>query len=118
VDVYFDNVGGELSHAVHRRLVVGARIVICGQISQYNNARPQPTFHPGLLIVYRARMQGFLVSDFGARYGEAIPRLARWVASGELKWREDVTDGLENAPRAFIGMLNGENRGKALVKVA
>ncbi len=118
VDVYFDNVGGELSHAVHRRLVVGARIVICGQISQYNNARPQPTFHPGLLIVYRARMQGFLVSDFSARYAEAIPRLARWVASGELKWREDVTEGLENAPRAFIGMLNGENRGKALVKVA
>jgi NADPH-dependent curcumin reductase CurA len=117
VDVYFDNVGGELSQAVHRRLVVGARIVICGQISQYNNQRPQPAFHPGLLIVYRARMQGFLINDFAPRFGEAIPRLARWLATGQLKWREDVTDGLENAPRAFIGMLNGANRGKALVKV-
>ena len=117
VDVYFDNVGGELSQAVHRRLVVGSRIVVCGQVSQYNNTRPQPTFHPSLLIVYRARMQGFLIGDFSHRFGEAIPRLARWVASGELKWREDVTEGLENAPRAFIGMLNGANRGKALVKL-
>ena len=117
VDVYFDNVGGEVSQAVHRRLVVGARVVICGQVSQYNDPRPQPTFHPALLIVYRARMQGFLVNDYAPRFGEAIPRLARWVASGRLKWREDVTDGLENAPRAFIGMLNGENRGKAIVKV-
>jgi NADPH-dependent curcumin reductase CurA len=118
VDVYFDNVGGEISQAVHRRLNVGARIVICGQISQYNEQQRQPSFPPGLLIVFRARMEGFLVSDFASRYDEAARRLARWVASGELHWREDVTDGLENAPRAFIGMLNGANRGKALVKVA
>ena len=118
VDVYFDNVGGEISHAVHRRLNIGARIVICGQVSQYNEARPLPTFHPGLLIVFRARMQGFLVSDYAARFDEALPRLARWTASGDLRWREDLTEGLENAPRAFIGMLNGTNHGKALVKVA
>jgi NADPH-dependent curcumin reductase CurA len=118
VDVYFDNVGGEISQAVHRRLNVGARIVVCGQISQYNEQRPQASFQPGLLIVFRARMEGFLVSDFAPRYEEAARRLARWVASGRLRWREDVTEGLENAPRAFIGMLNGANRGKALVKVA
>ncbi len=118
VDIYFDNVGGELSGAVHRRLNVGARIVICGQISQYNLERPEPTFHPGLLIVYRARMEGFLVNDYAHRFDEAAPRLARWVAEGKLTWREDVTDGLENAPAAFMGMLRGENRGKALVKVA
>ncbi len=118
VDVYFDNVGGELSAAVHARLNVGARIAICGQVSQYNLERPEPTFHPGLLIVYRARMQGFLVSDYAARFGEAIPRLARWVMNGDIRYRETVTEGLENAPRAFIGMLNGENRGKALVKVS
>jgi NADPH-dependent curcumin reductase CurA len=117
VDVYFDNVGGPISRAVHRRLNVGARIAVCGQISQYNNPRPEPTFRPGLLIVYRARMEGFLVSDYAHRFDEAATRLARWVASGQLKWREDVTDGLENAPSAFIGMLNGANRGKALVKV-
>ena len=118
VDVYFDNVGGEISAAVHARLNVGARIAICGQVSQYNIEGPQPTFYPQLLIVYRARMQGFLVSDYAHRFGEAVPRLARWVASGEVRYRETVTDGLENAPRAFIGMLNGENRGKALVRVS
>jgi NADPH-dependent curcumin reductase CurA len=117
VDVYFDNVGGAISQAVHRRLNVGARVVICGQISQYNEARPQPTFHPGLLIVYRARMEGFLISDYAHRFDEAATRLGLWVASGELKWREDITEGLENAPRVFIGMLNGANRGKALVKI-
>jgi NADPH-dependent curcumin reductase CurA len=118
VDVYFDNVGGKLSAAVHARLNVRARIAICGQVSQYNLERPEPTFHPGLLIVYRARMEGFLVTDYVHRFGEAIPRLARWVASGNIRYREHVTEGLENAPRAFIGMLNGENRGKALVKVS
>ena len=118
VDVYFDNVGGEISAAVHPRMNVGARIAICGQVSQYNAERPEPTFYPQLLIVYRARMQGFLVTDYAHRFGEAIPRLARWVASGEIRYRETVTEGLENAPRAFIGMLNGENRGKALVRVS
>ena len=118
VDVYFDNVGGEISAAVHGRLNVGARIAICGQVSQYNAVRPEPSFHPGLLIVFRARMQGFLVSDYAHRFDEAARRLVRWVAEGKLHWREDVTDGLENAPRAFLGMLRGENRGKALVKVA
>ncbi len=117
VDVYFDNCGGEISAAVHARLNVGARIAICGQVSQYNLEHPEPTFHPGLLIVYRARMQGFLVSDYAPRFGEAIPKLARWVMNGDIRYRETVTEGLENAPRAFIGMLNGENRGKALVKV-
>ena len=117
VDVYFDNVGGEISRAVHPRVNVGARIVICGQISQYNLERPEPTFHPGLLIVFRARMEGFLVSDFVYRYDEAARRLARWVAEGEIRYREDVVEGLENAPQAFMGLLRGENRGKALVKV-
>src|SRR5207302_5293926 len=71
VDVYFDNVGGELSAAVHARLNVGARIVVCGQISQYNLEQPEPTFHPGLLIVFRARMEGFLVTDYAHRFDEA-----------------------------------------------
>ena len=117
VDVYFDNVGGDVSAAVHARLNVGARIAICGQISQYNAERPEPTFAPGFLIVIRGRMEGFLVTDHAPRFAEAYARLARWLADGKLQYREHVTDGLENAPRAFIGMLRGENRGKALVKV-
>jgi NADPH-dependent curcumin reductase CurA len=118
VDIYFDNCGGDISAGVYPRLNVGARIVVCGQISQYNAVVPEPTFHPGLLIVYRARMEGFLVTDYAPRFDEAAARLARWVAEGKIQWREHVTEGLENTPRAFIGMLNGENRGKALVKVA
>jgi NADPH-dependent curcumin reductase CurA len=118
VDVYFDNVGGDVSRAVIGRLALRARIVVCGQISQYNRERPEPTFHPGALIVFRARMEGFLVTDYPHRYAEGLQRLARWVADGSLRYREDVTEGLEHAPRAFIGLLNGENRGKALVKVA
>jgi NADPH-dependent curcumin reductase CurA len=117
VDIYFDNVGGHISQAVHRRSNIGARIVICGQISQYNHMQPEPTFHPSLLIVFRARMEGFLVSDYAPRFDEGTARLARWVASGDLRWKEDVTDGLENAPRALIGMFHGTNRGKVLVKV-
>jgi hypothetical protein len=118
VAVYFDNVGGDISNAVHRRLAVGARIVICGQVSQYNLERPQPTFHPVLLITFRARMEGFLVSDHAHRFDDAGERLARWVADGSIRYREDITDGLENAPRAWLAMMRGENRGKALVKVA
>ena len=117
VDVYFDNVGGDISHAVHRRLAIGARIVICGQISQYNLERPEPTFHPGTLIAFRARMEGFLVSDHPHRFAEVTKRLAGWVADGSICYREDITDGLENAPRAWLAMMRGENRGKALVKV-
>jgi NADPH-dependent curcumin reductase CurA len=71
----------------------------------------------GFLIVFRARLQGFLVTDYAPRFGEALPRLGRLLAEGRLNYREDVTEGLENAPRAFIGMLRGENRGKALVKI-
>jgi NADPH-dependent curcumin reductase CurA len=118
VDVYFDNVGGDISAAVHARLALYARVVVCGQVSQYNAERPEPSFHPGALIVFRARMEGFLVNDYAHRFDEAAQRLTRWVAEGKIRWREHVTDGLENAPRAFIGMLKGENRGKALVRVA
>jgi hypothetical protein len=119
VDVYFDNVGGALSETVFRRLARGARIVICGQISQYNLTEPElAPRNLGFLIVFRARMEGFLVSDYAHRFEEGIRRLGGLLAEGRLTYREDVTEGLEQAPRAFIGMLRGENRGKTLVKVA
>ncbi len=118
VDLYFDNVGGSLSETVFRRLALGARIVICGQISQYNLAEPElAPRHLGFLIVFRARMQGFLVSDYAYRWEEGLRRLAGLLGEGRLRYREDVTEGLEHAPRAFIGMLNGANRGKTLVKI-
>jgi NADPH-dependent curcumin reductase CurA len=119
VDAYFDNVGGDVSAEVHRRLALRARIAICGQVAEYNQMPPQGgprsiTF----MIARRVRMEGFLVGDFAHLYGPALERLTRWLAEGRLRYREDVVEGLENAPRAFIGLLRGENRGKLLVKVA
>jgi NADPH-dependent curcumin reductase CurA len=119
IDVYFDNVGGALSETVFRRLAIGARVPICGQISQYNLAEPElAPRNLGFLIVFRARLEGFLVTDYSHRYDEGLRRLGRWLASGQLAYREHVTEGLERAPEAFMGMLRGENRGKALVKLS
>ncbi|HWN20712.1 MAG TPA: NADP-dependent oxidoreductase [Gaiellaceae bacterium] len=118
VDVYFDNVGGALSETIFRRLALGARVAVCGQISQYNLTEPE--FAPrslGFLIVFRARLEGFLVSDYAHRFDEGLTRLGALLAEGRLTYREDVTEGLEHAPRAFIGMLRGENRGKTLVQI-
>jgi hypothetical protein len=119
VNVYFDNVGGEISAAVHRRLAQNARVAICGQISEYNQVPPQggPS-SLRFMIVRRARMEGFLVSDFAHLFEPALARLTAWLREGGLRYREDVVEGLDSAPRAFIGLLNGKNRGKLLVKVA
>jgi NADPH-dependent curcumin reductase CurA len=118
VDVYFDNVGGALSETIFRRLAVGARVVVCGQISQYNLTEPELVPRSlGFLIVFRARLQGFLVSDYAHRFDEGLTRLGTLFADGRLSYREDVTEGLEHAPGAFIGMLRGANRGKTLVKL-
>ncbi|MFB3923647.1 MAG: NADP-dependent oxidoreductase [Terriglobia bacterium] len=119
IDVYFDNVGGEITDAVVRHINVGARLVICGQISQYNLERPEmgPRWL-WALIVKQARAEGFLVYQFRDRFDGALRRLGQWVKTGKLKYRENIVEGLENAPRAFIGMLKGENIGKQLVKIA
>ncbi|XVH32466.1 NADP-dependent oxidoreductase [Haloferacaceae archaeon DSL9] len=119
VDVYFDNVGGPITDAVFDRLNLDARVAICGQIDQYN-ATEQPTGPRKLwkLIETRARVEGFLVSDFQPHFEEATERLAGWVADGTLRYEETVTEGLENAPDAFLGLFEGENIGKQVVKVA
>jgi hypothetical protein len=119
VDVYFDNVGGAITDAVIPLLNVRARLVICGQISQYNLERPEmgPRWL-WALIVKQARAEGFLVFQFADRFEEGIRQMAQWLKEGKLKYRENIIEGLENAPRAFIGMLKGENIGKQLVKVA
>lgn len=119
VDVYFDNVGGAVSQAVFDNLAFKARIVICGQISQYNNATPE--LGPRSLrymLVNRARMEGFLVFDWRDRHPEARRRMAEWIKAGRLKYTEHVTEGFERMPEAFIAMLNGANLGKAVVKIA
>lgn len=118
IDVYFDNVGGEITDAVIRLINVRARLVICGQISQYNLAKPEvgPRWL-WALIVKQARAEGFLVFQFADRAEEGLREMAQWLREGKLKCRETVVEGIENAPRAFIGMLNGENLGKQLVKL-
>ena len=118
IDVYFDNVGGPITDAVLPLINTGARIAICGQISQYNNTKPQ--LGPRLLhhlIIGRAKMQGFLVTDYAPRFAGAIAELANWYRAGRLKSREDIVEGFENLPRAFIGLFKGENTGKRLVKL-
>jgi len=117
IDVYFDNVGGEVSDAVLPLLNHGARIIICGQISLYNldkldvGLRPQP-----YLLVNSARMQGFIITDYAARFAEGVTQLTKWVASGKLKYAETIVEGFENTPQAFIGLFTGENLGKQIVK--
>ena len=118
IDVYFDNVGGFVTDAVMQRINVHARISVCGQISQYN--LPEPELAPrnmGLLIQKQARMEGFLVFNFAHKHEHARQRMAGWIRNGDLRYKEDAVEGLENAPSAFIGMMRGENFGKLLVKV-
>jgi hypothetical protein len=118
VDVYFDNVGGEVLDAVLGRLNPFSRIPLCGLISQYNETQPRGIRNVASLLVNRTRLQGFIVSDHLNRWPAALDQLAGWVAEGKLKYRETVTEGLENAPRAFVGLFRGENFGKQLVKLA
>jgi NADPH-dependent curcumin reductase CurA len=119
IDIYFDNVGGPITDAAIRQINTRARIAVCGQISQYNEEQPQlgPRWL-GQLVVKQAKAEGFLVHQFSDRYEEALRQLTHWLRDKRIKYREDIVDGIENAPRAFIGMLRGENIGKRLVRVA
>jgi len=119
VDVYFDNVGGEILDAVLTRLARGARIVICGAISQYNNTTPVkgPANYLSLLV-NRATMKGIMVADYYPRAMEAMMEMGGWIGAGKLKSREDIDEGFENFPETFAKLFSGENNGKLVLKVA
>lgn len=119
IGVYFDNVGGAITDAVFPLLNLKARVSVCGQISQYNleKAEMGPRFL-WQLIVKRAKVEGFLVGDFRDRFDEGLKQMSQWLKAGRLKHREDIVEGFDNTPKAFMGMLKGENIGKRLVKVA
>jgi hypothetical protein len=119
IDVYFDNVGGDITDAVMRLINTRARVAVCGQISQYNAQQPEmgPRWM-GQLIIKQAKVEGFLVFQFADRYEEGLKQLSTWVREKKIKYHEEMADGLENAPKAFIGMMQGANIGKQLVKVA
>src|SRR3977135_3833798 len=119
IDVYFDNVGGDILEACLALMNNRGRIACCGAISQYDGV---PSAHgprgvPGLIVVKRLTMQGFIVTDFMEQRDEALSDLQSWVAAGKLKVQEDIINGLENTPKALIGLLAGENRGKRMIKV-
>jgi len=119
IDCYFDNVGGSVTDAVLPVLNVRARISICGQISQYNLARPEPGVRPFIYLLNKqSRAEGFIISQFMDRFPEGIAQMAEWIKQGKLKYREQIVTGFENAPHALIGVLQGENTGKMLVKFA
>jgi NADPH-dependent curcumin reductase CurA len=117
IDCYFENVGGEILDAVLRRMNAFSRIAVCGLISQYNATEPYGVKTFQSILTNRIKVQGFIVSDRLELWAKALADLSGWVAAGRIKYRETVTEGLENAPKAFIGLLKGENFGKQLVRL-
>ena len=119
IDIYFDNVGGEVTDSVMNNLSMYARIIICGQISQYNSVgETQGPRNLWALIRTRSKIQGMLVSDWERKHEQARSRLSGWVLSGKLKYKEYIVEGFEKAPKAFIGLMNGENFGKLIIHVS
>jgi NADPH-dependent curcumin reductase CurA len=117
IDVYFENVGGAVQEAVWPLLNDFARIPVCGLIAQYNDTTPRPG--PNFFTVLRKRLaiRGFIVWDFAEKEADFRRDVAAWIRDGRIKYREDVVEGLENAPQAFLGLLQGKNFGKLLVKL-
>jgi len=117
VDVYFDNVGGEISDAVIENIAFHARIPLCGQISLYNSTETPmgPRLQP-MLLTRSVLMQGFIIGDFKDRFSEGIQQLAQWVKEGKLKTTETIRQGFENLPEALLGLFKGENTGKMIVE--
>jgi NADPH-dependent curcumin reductase CurA len=119
IDIDFENVGGETLDAVLARINLNARIVLCGLISQYNATAPVPgPYNFTNILVRRGRVQGFIVTDYAARFNEAAGKIVPWLMSGKLKYRLDMVVGLGNAPAALNKLFDGTNEGKLLVKVS
>ena len=119
IDVYFDNTGGDILEACLFGMNLHGRIACCGAVSQYDGAAPAhgPRGVPGLIVTKRLTLRGFVLYDFEDRRDQALADLQAWVAEGKIKVQEDILQGLENTPAALVGLLNGENRGKRMVKV-
>jgi NADPH-dependent curcumin reductase CurA len=118
VDIYFDNVGGDVSDGVFYLLNNHARVILCGQISLYNLNRLSlgPRLYPQFLI-RRVKMQGFIVYDYSKQFRDAQDQIKEWILDGKIKFDENIIEGFENLPAAFLGLFRGENIGKQLVRV-
>lgn len=118
VDIYYDNVGGEISDAVLQHINKYARIIICGQISMYNSTEAPIGPRPQVALVKNsALMKGFIVSDFSEHFPEAVKQLTKWISGGKLQYQETIMKGFDALPDAFIGLFSGENTGKLLVEI-
>jgi NADPH-dependent curcumin reductase CurA len=117
IDVYFDNVGGDHLEAAIGAMRNHGRIVACGSMSRYDDVEPSAPRNLFMVVTKRLTMQGFLISEHFERFPEFLSKAREWVREGRLRYRETVIEGIENAPRAFLGLLRGENIGKMLVKV-
>jgi len=117
IDVYFENVGGPVFDTVLTALNPFARIALCGQVSQYNDVEPYGVRNLRSLLVNRVKLQGFIVSDHLMLWPRALADLNAWFAAGKLRYRETITRGLDNAPKAFIALLRGDKLGKQIVKL-
>ncbi|MEM7405423.1 MAG: NADP-dependent oxidoreductase [Pseudomonadota bacterium] len=118
IDVYFDNVGGQILETVLFQMNQHGRVVCCGAVSQYNETAPTgPRNLPGMIVVKRLRMEGFIVMDFAEHDDAAVRQLSQWVTGGAVQVVEDIVEGLDAAPRALVGLLSGDNRGKRMVRV-
>jgi NADPH-dependent curcumin reductase CurA len=119
IDVYFDNVGGDIFEACLFNMNLFGRIVCCGAVSNYDGQAPAhgPRGVPGLIVTRRLTLRGFVVMDFDDRRDAALADLQAWVKSGQIKVQEDIIDGFENTPSALVGLLAGENRGKRMIRV-
>jgi NADPH-dependent curcumin reductase CurA len=118
IDIYFDNVGGDHLEAAIGALRAYGRVVACGSISRYNDAEPTPGPRNMFMVVTkRLRLQGYIITDHGDRFGEFARQATEWVRDGRLQYRETIVEGIENAPSAFLGLLLGQNIGKMLVAV-
>ena len=118
VDIYYDNVGGEISDAVISNINFHARIPLCGQISLYNSTETPmgPRLQP-MLLTRSALMQGFIIGNFQSQFPEGIKQLATWMKEGKLKFTETIVEGFEHIPQAFIDLFEGKNKGKMIVKI-
>ncbi len=118
IDNYFDNVGGEITDEVFERLNTFSRVALCGAVSQYNAEHPYRMRNYTAILINRSKVQGFIVGEHAQSFPPAMKELQELFIAGKLKYRESTANGLENAPKAFIGMLKGENFGKQLVKIS
>jgi len=119
IDVYFDNVGGDILDAALALLAMRARVVLCGGISRYNDEKPTPGPANYMnLIIQRARMEGFIIIDYFPRFAEGAAELSGWLGEGQLAYAEDIQHGFENVPKTFLRLFSGANLGKQLIQIA